>query len=157
MKSLKFILATVAIIAAALIMAPAAQAQSYNQQYIGAPGGVLNVATATTNTTMYLTNGIGLATPLKCNGLTYAAFQPTFKLTGAGTSACVFTFDSSVDGASWTTGAFTISVTASTTNLVSTTSNQTIGSIGYYRLSGVTNPNATAITNLYVAVSSKTP
>lgn len=152
MKTLKSLF-LVAFAFLAMAFAPCAQAQNYNLQYIGVPLGTLNIAATSTNTTMSATNG----TAVFLRGITYAAFQPSFKLTGAGTSPCVFTFDSSVDNVSWTAAAFTISVTASTTNLVSTTSNQTIGSIGYYRLAGVTNPNATAITNLYVAVSSKTP
>ena len=138
-------------ILALVAFAFSASAQTYNLQRIGTVGGTLNIAATSTNTTMSATNG----TSVFVRSLTYAAFQPTFKLTGSGTSACVFTFDTSVDGRVWAAGAFTVSVTAAGTTEVGAVSNQTLGSIGYVRLAGVTNPNASAITNLYVAVSSK--
>jgi hypothetical protein len=151
MKSIHRIIAAVFAIAALALVAPT-MAQSQNLQYIGVPGGTLNIAATSTNTTMSATNGMVVG----IRSLNYSAFQPTFALTGSGTSACVFTFDTSIDGSVWSAGAFTISVTANGTNKVATVSNQTTGSIPYVRLAGVTNPNSTAITNLYVAVTSKT-
>ena len=128
-----------------------ASAQSYNLNYL--LGGTANIAATSTNTTMSATNNTTAyftKTPI------YGALQPTFKLTGSGTSACVFTFDSSVDGNTWAAGTFTISVTAAGTTTVANVSNQTLGGIGYVRLAGITNPNASAITNLYVWYSAKT-
>lgn len=151
MKSIKSLIALIAL-ASVAFFAATTEAQNLNYQTLGVPGGTLNIAATSTNTTMSATNGmVGY-----CRSLTYTALQPTFKLTGTGTSACVFTFDTSVDGSVWNAGAFTISVTANGTNSVATVSNQTTGSIPYVRLAGVTNPNSNAITNLYVAIVAKT-
>jgi hypothetical protein len=147
----KSLLAVLALAVVALF-APTSEAQSFNYQTLGVPSGTLNIAATSTNTTMSATNGMVAVS----RSLTYTALQPTFKLTGAGTSACVFTFGTSLDNVVWNAAAFTVSVTANGTNAVATVSNQTTGSIPYIRLEGVTNPNASAITNLYVAVVAKT-
>lgn len=135
----------------ALAFAPVANAQSSNLGYLG-NGTTLNIAATSTNTTMSATNGMIYSV----RGVSYTAVQPTFKLTGAGTSPCVFTFDTSVDGQAWASGAFTVSVTAAGTTKVANVSNQTTGGIRLIRLSGVTNPNSAAITNLTVACASPT-
>jgi hypothetical protein len=159
----KLYLLIVAVMASiAVALAPNASAQSYNfNGFFGTSplGSTVNIATATTNSTMYLTNGASSINggPAFTKTPIYGAFQPVFRLTGAGTSACVLTFDNSVDGANWNTGAFTISVTANGTNWVTGLSSQTLGSIGYVRLASITNPNGTAITNLVVLTSAKTP
>lgn len=136
----------------ALAVASIADAQSFNQQYIFPPGRTVNIAAASTNTTMYLTN----SAMAFIHSEEFSAFQPTFTLTGSGTSPCVFTFGTSVDGAVWNTGAFTISVTPNGTNKVAGVLNQLTGSIPFVRLEGITNPNASAMTNVYVAVTAKT-
>lgn len=149
MKSIKLHIIALLAFAAAIVQPAMAQSQNYGT--LGVPGGTLNIAATSTNTTMSATNGMIYT----IKSLTYTAVQPTFKLTGAGTSACVFTFDTSVDGQVWAAGTFTVSVTAAGTTLVGTPSNQTTGSLRYLRLAGVTNPNASAITNLYVACISR--
>lgn len=83
------------------------------------------------------------------------ALQPSFKLQGAGTSAVVFKFDTSLDGTVWYANAFTISITPAGTAQVSKVATQTLGSIPYVRLSTIENPNATAITNLMLNASMK--
>lgn len=124
----------------ALAFVPVVQAQGYFPTTALA-GGTNNVAATTTNTSF--------AVILSSQGRgPYMAVQPSFKLIGAGTSAVVFKFDESVDGTIWDLAAHTISVTASTTNVVTTLAPITLGAIGYLRLTTIENPNATAITNL---------
>ena len=109
-------------------------------------GGTLNIAATSTNTTMSATN---LAV-IEATRALDIAIQPEFKLTGAGTSAVILKFDTSIDNSRWTVATHAISVTAAGTTVVSKATNITLGGIGYLRLSQVENPNGTAITNLAI-------
>lgn len=129
-----------------LALAPVSQAQ-FNVEFptLTTPA-TLNVGVTSTNTTMYLTNGIGTITVRGLN----VVIQPQFSLYTTGTSPTVWTFDESADNSHWTSGTRTITITANGTNVVSGAANFIVGAMPYLRLSGVTNPNASAITNIVV-------
>lgn len=144
MKKFNSLLAAITAMAALLLAAPAAQAQ----YILGAVlGGTNNVAATTTNTSF--------TTVVQATKALDIAIQPSFRLTGAGTSAVVIKFDESNDMLNWKVAARSISVTANGTNTVSNVANFTVGGVGYLRLSQVENPNATAVTNLTVKYSQK--
>ena len=132
--------------AAGILFAGAAQAQ-YSIQTTTLNGGTNNVAASTTNSVT--------APVLAFTRSTYGVVQTTFKLTGAGSSTVVLTFDESVDNSNWDLATRTLSVTANGTTAVTGLSNYTLGGAGYLRLSSVENPNAAAITNLVVKYSYK--
>lgn len=110
-------------------------------------GGTANVAASTTNSVT-----VPIITVAKANN---AAIQASFKLAGSGTSAVVFTFDESVDASVWKSASTTLSVTANGTNSVNNILKLATEGSGYYRLSSVANPNASAITNLVLKYSYK--
>lgn len=151
MKSLKALVSLVAF-AAIAFFTPAAQAQSYNQINSGFAA-TFNIAATSTNTTVAATNGASIYAT-KAN---YLAIQPSFKLTGSGTSTVVFKFDESVDGTNWKIASRNISVAANGTTAVATVLNLTDACPGFFRLSQIENPNSTALTNISVVYSYKTP
>jgi len=151
MKSIKSILSLVAF-AAFLLMAPAVQAQSYNQSTCGFAA-TFNIAGASTNTTVAATNGAAITIG---NGV-YLAIQPTFKLTEAGTSTVVLKFDESVDGSTWKIASRSISVAANGTTTVGTVLNITDAAAKFFRVSQIENPNTGALTNIVVKYAYKTP
>jgi hypothetical protein len=112
------------------------------------PGGTNNVPAATTNSTAII---------IPVTRSTDVALQPSFKLTGSGTSAVVFKFDESLDAATWKPAVISVSVTASGTSTVMALSSSTIDAVGYLRLSSIENPNATAVTNLVLKYATKRP
>lgn len=129
-----------------LLCAASAQAQ-YTIQSTTLNGGTNNVAASTTATMT--------APVLSFTRSTYGTVQASYVLTGAGTSAVVFTFDESLDGTTWVPSTRTLSVTASGTTAVSGLSNYLMGGSGYLRLKSVNNANATAVTNLAIKFSYK--
>jgi hypothetical protein len=143
MKS-KIILLCSTLAFCAFLVTPA-RAQGYGVSVV--LGGTNNVAAATTNSSF--------ATVIPATRATDIAVQPSFKLTGSGTSAVVLKFDESADNANWTANAVSISVTAAGTATVSKVSNFALGGIGYLRLSTVENPNASAVTNLSITFAQK--
>lgn len=110
-------------------------------------GGTNNISAASTNST--------LDVRMTATRSPYLTPQVTFALNGAGTTAVVFKFDESVDGANWAPSTFTISVTPAGATSVSGLTRQTVGASGYFRLRIVENPNASAVTNLLLRYSTK--
>lgn len=109
-----------------------------------------SVAAATTNTTYASSNW----TAVSVNG-SKLGVGLTFKLQGAGTSAVVFKFDASLDGASWETAAYSVTATAAGTTAVTKNGNFDLGALPYVRLSSVENPNASAVTNIVIRYGNK--
>lgn len=132
-----------------LTIAPSVNGQSvtYDTPTTSLTGGTNNVSATTTNTSF----SVIIDAPRS----TYVGLQPVFSLTGAGTSAVVFKFDKSLDRVHWESGGATVSVTANGTNVVTAASSVTLGAIGYLKLTTVENPNASAITNLWLIPSRK--
>jgi hypothetical protein len=140
------------VLATVALFSVESRAQSYNlsQATITSNSVVITAIEATiTNTTVRAT--------IPATRALNIAIQPTFVLAGAGTSAVVFKFDTSVDGSNWTSAAHSITVTANGTNTVSTTANVAVNAIGFLRLSSVENPNGTAINSLVIKYADKTP
>lgn len=152
MNKLKHYIAALAVIGLLALAVPSAEAQQYKLTSVnnaGATpinGGTNTVANATTNTYSF-------TIPLLGQG--DVVIQPVFKLTGSGTSAVAFTFDSSADGTNWHTGTLVLSVTAAGTSTVTAQTNWTVNALGYLRLNTVGNPNATTVTNLNVLLATK--
>lgn len=149
---MKKLLSLMLVVFALALLSSGAQAQSYNLVSILTPptGGTNNIAASTTNSSTY---AVRLDAPIKSQ---HIGLQATFKLTGSGTSASVFVFDKSLDGANWETGAYRLSATANGTSSVTAVTNFQVGAIGYLRLSSIENPNGTAMTNIVVKYSQKT-
>lgn len=108
------------------------------------------------------TNVVAASSTNSPSGVTFTAayssdiaLQPSFKLTGAGSSAVVFVFDTSLDGTTWYPAAFNISITANGTTPVSKVATQALGSTPYIKLSSIQNPNASIITNLALVATMK--
>lgn len=148
MKSLKSALSIIAFLALAFT-APSTQAQSLNYKSI--LGDTANSPASTDNTTFYTTN----STTYVARG-NQLGIQVDFKLQGAGSSAVVFRFDSSLDGINWTASSILMTNTASATTLVTKTQTFDVGGVPYFRLTSINNGNATAVTNLAVKFVSKT-
>ena len=135
-------------ILAAFALAFSAGAQSVVQTTSPYNGTTGNFASASTNSSL-------TAPQLSFPRSNYGAVQIGFKLDGSGTSAVVFKFDESIDGANWVATTRTLSVTAAGTTTVHNLSNLTLGGAGYLRLSYIGNPNSANITNLYVKYAYK--
>lgn len=136
------------IIAAALALlafSPCAKAQ-WNLQ-LPVPGGTNNCTATTTNTTFTTSQPTAAFTVPPQTDL---PIQIVFKLTGSGTSACVFKFDESADNVNWKANAYSVTVTANGTSTVNNTGNFNIKGMPFLRLQTIENPNASAITNLLV-------
>lgn len=78
------------------------------------------------------------------------AIQTKFALQGAGTTACTFTFDKSIDNSNWITNAFTFSVTPAGTATVALGTNIDVGAFPFWRLGVITNGSATVMTNIWL-------
>lgn len=140
MKKILFLLTV-----AAALCAPISHAQAVSP-YREIGGSTLNISATSTNTTMAATN---LAV-IEATRALDIAIQPSFKLTGSGTSPVVLKFDTSIDNSNWTVASQSITITAAGTATVSKAQNFTLGAVTYMRLSQVENPNASAITNLTI-------
>jgi hypothetical protein len=105
---------------------------------------------ATTNTTLRSSNVV-FSLPRSAT----AVIAQTIKLQGAGSSAVVTSWDSSIDGSKWVLDEFTVSTTADTTNAVTSFGALTIGPRLFLRLGGYQNPNATAVTNMSINAMGK--
>lgn len=146
MKSILHTFRLIALACTALIalaLGPAAQAQ-----FRDTPVVITNVVPATTTNTSPGTAIID-ATRVKD-----VSVQWVLRLTGAGTTAIPFVVQRSVDGANWAT-AFSISLTPSGTNYVTTTTNINAQAFPYFRVYSIQNDNASAITNLAVTYGVK--
>lgn len=102
-------------------------------------------AATSTNTTWASSNFV--ATPVRSSAVT---IQTTLKLTGAGTTAIVLKFDSSVDKVKWATGTHSVTITPNGTSEVTDVESVTLGSTPFLRLSSSENPNASTATNVLV-------
>lgn len=123
-----------------LALTMSATAQSYSINTTTLTGGTNNVALTSTN------SAVGIVIPVvRANNV---AITANFKLTGAGTTAVVFRLDESVDGATWESSAYSLSVTPAGTSTVVGVGNIAVNGIGYLRLQTIENPNATSVTNL---------
>jgi hypothetical protein len=151
MKTIKSAVSLIAFAILALAFTVPVKAQSYNLKYIGGP--TANSPASTDNTTWYTTNSAVIAVTKASD----VALQVDSKLQGAGTSAVIFRFAASADGASWTSSYLLVTNTANGTTLVSSTRNLTLGGIGFLRLESINNANATAVTNLFVRYAYKSP
>lgn len=126
----------------ALVSVPAL-AQSVGPANFAIPA-TFSVSQLTTNTTFASSNWLASAVSGGKLGVVLS-----YKLTAAGSGTVVFRFDSSLDGANWETGAFSISLPANGTAAVTKHGVFDLGPIPYVRLSSVENPNTSAaVTNV---------
>jgi len=80
----------------------------------------------------------------------------SFTHAGAGTDACTFTFDRSLDGSTWeTTGNWVVSVAANGNTQVNVVTNLSLGAVGYLRIRTIDNGVAEDMTNIVVKVATK--
>jgi len=149
MNRVRNVLAVATIALAALAFAPDVSAQNvtYDLQSTSLNGGTANQAGASTNSTYNVQITVTKATHL--------GVQPVFRLDGSGTSAVVCKFDESLDGSNWSASAFSVSVTANGTNVVTGVGDFAVNSRGYIRLRTIENPNAGNITNLVLRAAAK--
>lgn len=144
MNTIKKFISALALCALASV---SAAAQSYNLQTTAFNGGTGNVSLSSTNTT---TNPVFVGT--KASTMT---IQAQFKLDGAGTTAVMFLFDSSVDGTIWAPRTHSLLITPAGTAVKGAITNVPLGSIGYLKLVAIENANSQNITNLYLKYSTK--
>lgn len=135
------------MLAACFVLAIPAKAQNYSIQTTTLTGGTNNVSATTTNSS--------LAIVMPVPKSSFIGIQPSFKLTGSGTTAVVFSFDESIDNSVWTSGTQTLSITPAGTTVVTGIKNFSANGVGFLRLSSIANANATAITNLVVKFATK--
>lgn len=138
------ILAVVAVVAVAFVPL-SAKAQAATDD--GALPFISNATFAATSTNATWASSNYVFAPVRSSAIT---LQTTLKLTGAGTTAIVLKFDSSVDRVKWATGTHSVTITPAGTSEVTDVENVTIGAIPYLRLSSVENPNSATATNVAV-------
>ncbi|MDB6017677.1 MAG: hypothetical protein JWR19_2166 [Pedosphaera sp.] len=135
------------IIASLLIVAMALPsfAQSFKPTTLN--GGTNFIAATATNTYTGVT-----VVALRSRMVT---LQPSFALTGAGTSAVTFTVNGSTDGAIYTNGITRMPVTANGTNVVSGLFTIDTGGYTFISIGTGENLNATVATNVTVNAGMK--
>ena len=148
MKTIKYTLALVALLAATLLPASA---------QLGTPSTLITsgvneaYAGITNNTSCAFTNAI-----IDLRGKTSVALGVKAALDAAGTTANTITVQQSIDRVNWT-GMMTFTQTPAGTTPVITVTNLSVGGVPYIRVSAIANANANtgAITNYTVKYSAK--
>lgn len=131
----------------AALLAVTAGAQQYRWVSVGCTNNVPNNSTTTEN----------LGSVINCTRYNEVALDLSFKLTGAGTTACTFKFLRSVDGTNYNAVApIEIAIAPNGTTAVRTNLNVTMGAIGYLKLGSITAAtNGQAMTNIVVGYAFK--
>jgi len=114
---------------------------------VGCTNNVPNNSTTTEN----------LGSVINCTRYNEVALDLSFKLTGAGTTACTFKFLRSVDGTNYNSVApIEVAMAPNGTTAVRTNLSVTMGPIGYLKLASITAAtNAQAMTNIVVGYALK--
>lgn len=101
-------------------------------------------------------NGIP-AVVIDCTRVKDVALQVKFTFANTTTSNVVYTVCKSIDGANWeTTPCFTWTIAGNGTTSVTSTTNLTVGGLGYLKLTSIQNTHASiVVTNNQVAYSIK--
>lgn len=144
-RTITRLLAPLLAVVAVAFVPLSAQAQSATDDGVLPFASNASFAATSTNATWASSNYV--AAPVRSSAIT---LQTTLKLTGAGTTAIVLKFDSSVDRVKWMTGTHSVTITPAGTSEVTDVENVTIGAIPFLRLSSVENPNSAAATNITV-------
>jgi hypothetical protein len=125
-------------------------------------GYTTNIPLVSTNITLtlnsaYSTNQLYGASLFDVKRATTAAIQLQFQLTGTGTGNVTLNLAKSLAATiADTIGTTNIAVAANGTNLVQYTAELNAGNAGWFIASGITNANASAVTNLLIRYAQKT-
>lgn len=144
-RTITRLLAPILAVVAVAFVPLSAKAQAATDD--GALPFLSNATFAATSTNATWASSNYVFAPVRSSAIT---LQTTLKLTGAGTTAIVLKFDSSVDRVKWATGTHSVTITPAGTSEVTDVENVTIGAIPYLRLSSVENPNSATATNVAV-------
>lgn len=120
-----------AVVAASLLavfLTVSAQAQQYKTTSTSVTNLIAAVTTNTVNTAAFTTTKVG-----------EVAIGVSAKLTAAGTSVTLFTFQQSVDGTTYDSPTFTLPLTQAGTTTASASTNVNVGAYGYVRLRSIGN------------------
>ncbi len=145
MKTLRSLLALIlAVVAIVAILTPP-PAQAYDADTV----------TLSTNSVAATTTNLTTTGKIYVGNQSQVAVQVAANLAGSGTSVVGFKIEHSVDGTNFAQSPHTLLLTANGTNTVYALTNFSVVGYGWLNVSSITNPNASAVTNIVVRYGDK--